>query len=105
MNFIQLFFSTKGKIDKKEFWLGMLGLFFIELVLLFATGTTIETIFHYGVREFSIDLFLAYPYLAVTIKRLRDIDINSWWALSIIFIFPILIIGLIKNKDRKIQES
>ena len=79
-------FSTKGRINRKQFWLAMLSLWTISCVgiVLSNLATPAE-----GLAILLVATILTlYPTLAVCIKRFHDMDESSW---LVIFLFIPLI--------------
>jgi len=90
-NIKNLFFSTKGKINGKEFFLFqfILGLFYVIYFYIF--GSTL-----FGNVLFFV-IFFGW-YIIITIKRLRDIGVDSKWVIllivpvvNLLFIFYLLV--------------
>lgn len=89
--------NFRGRASRKEYWMSQLFFFLIYLAALFldlALGTTFgesDSIFQ-GV--FSSLAFLVHlvPLIAVTVRRLHDIDKSGWYFLiSLIPLGPILL--------------
>jgi len=74
-----LYLSLHGRIPRKVFWLhGVLALLFAAFL-----GNALLNIA--GVRtELSgslVNLLLAWPCIAISVKRLHDYDFRGWWML------------------------
>lgn len=85
-----VYFSFKGRLSRKEFWL----YYVIPFVLV---GYLLSQI---GNEYFVIDALLVlsiWPSLAVQVKRWHDINKSGWWVL--ILLVPIIggLIALIAN--------
>ncbi|WP_058044172.1 DUF805 domain-containing protein [Streptomyces roseifaciens] len=79
--------TFSGRASRPEFWMFTLVSLVISIVLavidaLLGTGMIIETVY---------DVAVFLPSLAVSVRRLHDIDRSGWWVL--IGLIPI--IGLI----------
>ena len=89
MNAPNLFFSFKGRITRKPFWLGLLAVGIVGLVLV-----TVSAILAMSAGEGSVPvgsvivglltLLLFYPVLAIYAKRWHDHDCTGWKALTMI---------------------
>jgi uncharacterized membrane protein YhaH (DUF805 family) len=79
MTVTQLYFRVRGRIARRTFWLhGVLSLLAASLfgyALLDIAGLT-GTL---GVKF--LNLALAWPYIAISAKRLHDFDRSAWWML------------------------
>ncbi|GAA0752153.1 DUF805 domain-containing protein [Ideonella azotifigens] len=74
----KLFFSPKGRISRRGFWGGMLGLAALGIVL----GALLNIAGFHGERvEGLVNLLLAWPAFAVSAKRWHDRDRSAWWVL------------------------
>ena len=74
-----LYVSVHGRVSRKVFWLhGVLALLLVAML-----GNALMDIA--GVRaELSgklVNLLLAWPCIAVSVKRLHDYDFRGWWML------------------------
>jgi len=74
-----LYLQLRGRIPRRTFWLhGVLTLLLVAML-----GNALMDIA--GVRaELSgrlVNLALAWPFIAVSVKRLHDFDFNGWWVL------------------------
>ena len=81
MNWYDLFFSFTGRISRRQFWAGLLALLAIELLfflpLLQLTGADIKTRpapLWFRNITLLVDTALAWPTLAILVKRQRDRD-------------------------------
>jgi uncharacterized membrane protein YhaH (DUF805 family) len=75
----RLFFSLKGRVSRREFWLyGVLALLGVALLAHALLGIA-------GMRAHRADLLvnglLVWPALAVSVKRWHDRDRSGWWVL------------------------
>jgi uncharacterized membrane protein YhaH (DUF805 family) len=75
----RLFFSLKGRVSRREFWLwgvlALLGMGALGHALLgIAQVPRVEA-------ERIVSLLLAWPALAVSVKRWHDRDKSGWWVL------------------------
>ena len=74
-----LWIGLRGRVSRKTFWLhGVLTLLIVAML-----GNALMDIA--GVRaELSVklvNLVLAWPFIAVSVKRLHDFDFSGWWVL------------------------
>ena len=78
MDFGRLYFSADGRISRKVWWLGSIGLTIIAivigLVLGFAAGLTgfVNNLFGAGLTELALIALIFIPYRSLTYKRLHD---------------------------------
>lgn len=88
MNFANLYLSPKGRISRKTWWLGTLGLIVIAIIAQVVIGM-IGAIFGLHKTTFGVGLIslismavLFVPYYALTTKRLHDRGRPEWffWA-------------------------
>lgn len=75
----QLYFSLRGRIDRATYWragvLGLLGMGLAGMALLRIAGLSTER------AESALNLLLAWPTVAIWVKRWHDRDRAGWWAL------------------------
>lgn len=86
--FIWFFLFVKGRISRQEFGLGFFGLVLVDmLVIRFGAGP------RYGdsgppADELSILRLLLmlslWPFAAILVKRLHDLNVSGWWALTVL---------------------
>jgi uncharacterized membrane protein YhaH (DUF805 family) len=74
-----ILFSFEGRISRRTWWLwgvlAMLGLAAYLNVVLRVAGLSAEN------AELAVNALLAWPALAISVKRWHDRDKNGWWAL------------------------
>ncbi len=85
--------NFSGRASRKEFWMFQLFLaliYFAALILDVYLGTTFEEGRSVFQGVFSSLAFLVHlvPLIAVTVRRLHDIDKSGWYAL--LFIIPVV---------------
>ncbi len=78
MDFVQLYTTTEGRINRKTWWLGVIGMIVMSLIVsvilkVFAgiLGLTKST-FGQGLISLALIAILFVPYKALTLKRLHD---------------------------------
>ena len=75
----RLFFSLRGRVSRREFWLyGVLALAGLALLAHALLGIAHVRI---GTAERIVNLLLTWPALAVSVKRWHDRDKSGWWVL------------------------
>lgn len=81
MNWYQLFFSFTGRITRGQFWAGLLALLAVELLIywpllqFFAEDITNRpAALWFRNLSLLVDTILAWPTLAILVKRQRDRD-------------------------------
>lgn len=78
----QLLFGFGGRIARKAFWLyGVLG---VLLVQSFADLLLQIAGFSDNVADTASTVLIAWPSLALTIKRWHDRDKSGWWVLIVV---------------------
>ena len=82
----RLYLSLAGRVNRRSFWLhGVLGLLVVGMVgmaLLEIAGVHPER------AERWVNLLIAWPAIAISVKRWHDRDKSGWWVL--IAIIPIV---------------
>ena len=81
-----LFFGLRGRISRRSFWLygvlAMLGLSLALMALLQIAGLPAE------LSEGVANLLLAWPSIAISVKRWHDRGYSGWWVL--VALIPII---------------
>lgn len=96
MSLFSLFLSFRGRISRKQWWLGMLGVVIaIILMIAIAFWTAI------WVLALPFILFVPVALYALAAKRLHDRGKSGWWTLVFIFIPGVLD----RITDRLTEES
>ena len=76
---LRLFFSLRGRLSRKQFWLygvlALLGLAMLAHALLGIARVRAPT------ADLIVNLLLVWPALAVSVKRWHDRDRSGWWVL------------------------
>jgi uncharacterized membrane protein YhaH (DUF805 family) len=75
----RLYFSFAGRIDRGTYWragvLGLLGLGLAAVALLRIAGLSAER------ADNAVNQLLAWPAIAISVKRWHDRDRAGWWVL------------------------
>ena len=90
------YFDFETRSSRKEFWYWQLF-----RILMFLSITFIESLGLSGILFISNFIFLI-PEIAVSIRRLHDINKSGWWillTLTIIGIIPLIYFYCIKGDD------
>ena len=109
-DFMDLYFNTwakfatfEGKATRSEYWTFVLVNTLIKFILAFvsiAMGLYTSTSQEHTLLDTLFVLIALIPTIAVSIRRLHDINLSGWWGwLFIPLTFPIFIVGLIKSKN------
>ena len=71
----------RGRATRKQFWLFMLFNLIIGIIfaILGSINNSIGTLFN--VLALIYDLAMLLPYLAISVRRLHDINLSGWWLL------------------------
>ena len=77
---LRLFFGLRGRIGRGTYWragvLGLLAVGLAAMALLRIAGLSSER------AENLVNLLLAWPAIAITVKRWHDRDRAGWWVLN-----------------------
>jgi uncharacterized membrane protein YhaH (DUF805 family) len=78
----RLYLGLAGRVNRRSFWLhGVLGLLVLGMVgmaLLEIAG------FHPERAERWVNLLIAWPAIAISVKRWHDRDKSGWWVLIVL---------------------
>jgi len=89
---MKLLFSFKGRIGRLKYAAIIILLFFVK-AFIYALTEGID--FREGIMINSLgNIFILIIALTVTVKRLRDIDLNPWFSFFILIPFVNLILFL-----------
>lgn len=78
MDIVQMYFSIRGRISRKPYWIAILPLIIGYAVADVMTESADEAIEGLG---YLVMIILLWPSLAVQIKRWHDRDKSGWWQL------------------------
>ena len=97
------YFTTNGRATRSEYW------YFTIFVLLMSPILTLSDIYLFpetletddSPLHFFFSLIILCPWIAVTTRRLHDVNRNGWWQLITITIIGIIpfIYWMIKRGD------
>jgi len=111
---MDLFLSLDGRIGRGRFWLGVLGLIFLQLVLgtvlslfglmTFNPQTGMPESADYWIGLLIMMALLIWPSICIYGKRYHDRDKSAWWILIafvpiIGWLWQIIELGLLKGTD------
>jgi len=90
--FTWYFLSTKGRIGRQEFALGIFGLVLIDMIVVrIGVRLTDSGPQYYQVNPpldgslvRTLLAFSLWPFAAILVKRLHDFNVRGWWALAIL---------------------
>ncbi|MCP1844723.1 uncharacterized membrane protein YhaH (DUF805 family) [Bradyrhizobium sp. USDA 4524] len=92
--FSWFFLSVKGRISRQEFSLGFFGLMLVDMLVI-RVGVRLDPGPRYydssppaddlSVLRLLLMLSL-WPFAAILVKRLHDLNVSGWWALTILAI-------------------
>jgi uncharacterized membrane protein YhaH (DUF805 family) len=78
----RLFFSLQGRVNRRTFWLygvlALLALGTVSMALLEIAGV------HPVRAERWANLLIAWPAIAISVKRWHDRDKSGWWVLIVL---------------------
>lgn len=97
--------TFSGRATRAEYWWFVLFGILLSLPFELCTRPAVESGFlsseGYSVLSAFFSIFLFLPSLAVSVRRLHDIDFSGWWALlslTIVGIIPLLIFYCLPGK-------
>ncbi len=87
MNFVELFFTPRGRVPRSTFWMVFLIWIMIDIVLrgamslvsLWSGNEVVVAIFFWAWLIYSISSY--FPMIALAIKRLHDTGRSGYWML------------------------
>ncbi len=88
MDWKYLFLRFDGRISRQPYWIGLVCLVLVQFALLWIAARAFDVSYEFLLEtspaentiNLIITLLLAYPSLAITIKRLHDRNRTGWWA-------------------------
>jgi uncharacterized membrane protein YhaH (DUF805 family) len=110
----KILFSFKGRINRQDYWLGLILAAGLELILaltmnffLYLAGSISPELGKFltqsGVFMALYVLVVFVPVLwmhfAIAVKRWHDLALPGWWAVLNILLIPTIILGFIKGKE------
>lgn len=94
---MELFTSIEGRISRKAFWIGLLGIIAASVVAMFVLGLMFNLTGRMLVNaSMGVSFLLLWPMFAIAVKRLHDRDklAMPWVA---IFFVPSFIANMMRN--------
>jgi uncharacterized membrane protein YhaH (DUF805 family) len=93
IDFVHLFTSAEGRINRKTWWIGVLCLFVVSLVSSILFG-------HDGLVPFIIGILTLIAGIMMHIKRCHDRGKSGWWCLLLLipvvnFIWAVVDLGIL----------
>ncbi len=85
------YFNFKGRARRKEYWMFVLINFLIG-VAIFIVSLGLGDVFNMVGAGYS--WAVAIPYLAVTVRRLHDVNLSGWWLVGTYLPALVLILAL-----------
>jgi uncharacterized membrane protein YhaH (DUF805 family) len=91
--FIWYFLSPKGRISRQEFSLGLFGLVLVDMLIMRIGLKFGSAPRYYDTRPPPADdisglhlllMVSLWPFAAILVKRLHDLNVSGWWALTIL---------------------
>ena len=111
MNFIKLLFTTDGRINRKEWWLGNIIAFIAVKLVIFITHISIPlhlSISMFSIHNLTIGLLLGllyfYIHVCLNVKRWHDHNQPGYYVLLgyvplLGLIINIIALGIMKGDD------
>ena len=91
--FTWYFLSPKGRVSRQEFGLGLFGLILVDMLVV-RIGLKFDSAPRYYDTRPSpghdisvlhlLLIALLWPIVAILVKRLHDLNVSGWWALTIL---------------------
>jgi uncharacterized membrane protein YhaH (DUF805 family) len=95
IDFVYLFTSSEGRINRKPWWIGVAGLFIIWLIsgVLFGYEGFVSSV---------IGILILLAGIMLHIKRCHDRDKSGWWCLLLLipmvgFVWAIIDLGILEG--------
>ncbi len=90
-----LFLSFEGRINRQPFWIAVIALLIANGIVLAVFQAWLSGL---------LQLALAYPGFAVSVKRCHDRNKSGWWALLLLipvvgFIWAVIDLGILQGTD------
>ena len=99
------FATFEGRASRSEFWWFQLFYMMVVLVAVILDGLLVGgNMESAGALEIVSQLILLLPALAVTARRLHDVDKSGWWmliAITIVGLIPLFIWYLAPGTNKK----
>jgi uncharacterized membrane protein YhaH (DUF805 family) len=92
MNFGQLLFGFKGRINRGKYWLAVLIYVIVSLVMA-TIGYFAEDALSFQLLNLIVSIAATVSGIAVGLKRLHDRDKSGWWLLMF-YLVPSLLFGI-----------
>ncbi len=101
MDFKKILLTHDGRLNRKPFWLAYLALFVVSIVLnsivnIVTGGVSVVIVNNvpqlsysmlYIILSLIVVLVMLYPWLALSIKRLHDVNKSGWFSLIVLIPF------------------
>lgn len=104
--FFGKYFDFKGRTNRKDFWLAVLGCFLLVFVCSFVLGfiggmlgDTASAIT--SVLVILLELAVLIPGIAIEVRRLHDIGKSGWWILLALVPFGGIVLLVFYCMDSK----
>ena len=99
------FATFEGRASRSEFWWFQLFYIMVVIVAIILDGILVGgNIESAGALEIVSQLLLLLPALAVTARRLHDVDKSGWWmliAFTVVGLIPLLVWYLAPGTNKK----
>lgn len=95
IDFVYLFTSPEGRINRRLWWIGVAGLFFLWLIAGLLFGRE-------GLLPFFVGALILVAGIMLHIKRCHDRDKSGWWCLLLFipivgFIWAVVDLGILEG--------
>ena len=101
MDWQYLFTDYKGRINRKQWWTGVLILFVVSILVRIILGEG-------GLIQIVIAILMVLAGLAIHIKRCHDRGKSGWWCLLLVipvvgFVWAIVDLGILEGEPEANQ--
>lgn len=110
MNWTNLFTSFDGRIDQRQFWIGVAVLFGCNVAVSVIVGVLAFVVPAFGYVMYVVALATLYPALALSTKRWHDRGKPGLWNLILLIpvvgqLYAIYELGFLPSADRPFDPS
>jgi uncharacterized membrane protein YhaH (DUF805 family) len=104
MSMITFYFSAKGRVSRREYWLRLLVPFFVLQLAAYAIdnaigGVQVGPMADVDIVSEALTYALWWPSAVVTIKRLHDTNKSGWWYLALTGLLALCLMAFVIDRQ------